>query len=153
MHAADVVTELPVVRLDDELLSAVRIVSRGGLPGLAVADEQGRLVAGISAVELLRLIMPRYLLNEPLLARVFDESQADRIAAALVDLPVRDVVDGIEAPIPVVRSEATVVEVAEMMAERGCPLVLVREKDGGILGIVTAQRLLDRMVVAAEGDS
>lgn len=36
MHASDVVEMLPALRPDDDVLSAVRMVSRNGLPELVV---------------------------------------------------------------------------------------------------------------------
>lgn len=153
MHAADIVETLPTARLDDDVLSAVRMVAQRGLPGLVVADEQGKVVTCLSSVDLLRLMLPRYLLDEPLLARVFDEEHADRIASALVDTSVRDVVGDAVAKIPVARSQATVVELAETMARQGCPLIMVEKNEPGTFGIVTADHLLAVLVAVVEGKS
>jgi predicted transcriptional regulator len=150
MHAADVVETMPTVQLDDEVLSAVRMVCRQGLPGLVVTDERGDLVGCLSSIDLLRLVLPRYLQDDPGLARVFDEEHADRIAAALAGTSVRDVAVAAMKRVPAVRSRATVVEIAEQMVLRSCPIVLVTGDDGGTLGIVTANRLLGLLMDAAE---
>jgi CBS domain-containing protein len=149
MHAADVVETIPTARPDDEVLSAVRMVCRHGLPGLVVADERGDLVGCLSSIDLLRLVLPRYLQDDPGLARVFDEEHADRIAAALAGTSVRDVAGAMKR-VPMVRSEATVVEIAELMVLRSCPIVLVKGEDGGTLGVVTANRLLLLLMDAVE---
>jgi CBS domain containing-hemolysin-like protein len=52
--------------------------------------------------------------------------------------------------VPVARPGATVVELAELMARRSSTLVLVEKEDGGTLGVVTANGLLDVLVAAAE---
>jgi CBS-domain-containing membrane protein len=158
MHAADVVETIPTARPDDEVLSAVRMVCRQGLPRLVVADERGDLVGCLSSIDLLRLVLPRYLQEDPGLARVVDEEHAEGIAAALagtsvrdvIGTSVRDVIGGATNRVPWVRSRATVVEIAEQMVLRSCPIVLVTGDDGAMLGIVTANRLLGLLMDAAE---
>lgn len=151
MHAADVVESLPTALPGDDVLSAVRMVSQRGLPGLVVADERGEVVGCLSSVDLLRLALPRYLREDPGLARVFDEEHADRIAAALVGTRVGDVVGEARDRVPMARPRATVVELAELMARWSCPLVVVEKEEGGTLGVVTANRLLELLVAAAGG--
>jgi hypothetical protein len=112
VHAADVVETLPTARLGDEFLSAVRMLSRDRLPGLVVSDEQGVVVGCVWSIDLLRLVLPRYTLDQPILARVFDENHADRIATDLVHTRGRDVVGELIGRAPIVRPRATVVELA-----------------------------------------
>ena len=153
MHAADVTETLPTVRPSDDVLSAVRMVTRHHLPGLVVADEQGEVVGCMSSIDLLRLTLPRYVQEEPGLARVFDEGHADRIAAALVGIRVSEVVGEASAGIPIARPEATLIELAELMAERCSPIVVVARAQGGTLGVVTVNHLLELLIVAAEGNT
>lgn len=77
MHAADIVETLPTAGLDEELLSAISTVVRHRLPGLAVTDEQGKVVGCVSSVDLLRASLPRYLHGDPRLARVLVAAAAD----------------------------------------------------------------------------
>lgn len=149
MHAADVVEELSAARPDDDVLSAVRTVCENGLPGLVVVDDQGDVVGCIPSIDLLRLAMPRYLQDDPGLARVFDEDYADHIAARLIGTRVRDLLGEAMNRVPVARPRATVVEVAELMVVWSCPLVVVEKEGGGTLGVVTANRLLDLFVTGA----
>ncbi|MDQ4093991.1 MAG: CBS domain-containing protein [Actinomycetota bacterium] len=150
MRAANVVETLPTARPGDDVLSAVGMVSRHGLPGLVVADERGEVVGCMSSIDLLRLALPPYVRADPGLARVFDEEHADRIAAALAGTRVRDVVGEATDRIPMAPPQATVVELAELMARKCCPLVLVEKAEGGTLGIITVNRLLKLLVAAAE---
>lgn len=147
MHAADVVETLPTARPDDAVLSALKLVCQHGLPGLVVADEHGDVVGCLSSVDLVRLALPRYLRDEPIMARVVDEGHADRIAAALAGTRIRDVLGEVADRVPVARPGATVVELAELMARRCCPIALIREK-GVTLGVVTANRLLTALLAA-----
>lgn len=151
MHAVDVVEVLPTAGPDDAVVSALRLVCQHRLPALVVADEHGEVVGCVSLVDLVRLALPPYLRDEPIMARVFDERHADRIAAALVGTRVRDVLDEVADRVPVARPDATVVELAELMARRCCPVALIRGK-GATLGVVTANRLLTALL-AAVGDS
>ncbi len=153
MHAADVIENLPTVSPGDDALSAVLIVARQRLPGLIVADHQGAVVSCVTSTDLLRAALPRYLREEPNLARVLDEKHADGIAAALVGACVGDVVRDIADRVPVARPRATVVEVAELMVQWCCPLVLVAEKNGPHLGVVTANGLLALLAAKAQGSS
>jgi CBS-domain-containing membrane protein len=151
MRAADIVEALPTAQPGDAVLSAVQLVSRHGLPGLVVADERGTVIGCMSSVDLLWVALPRYLRDEPIMARVIDENHADRIATTLVDARIRDVLGEVAARIPVARPDATVVALAEVMARRCCPLVLIKA-EGDALGVVTANRLLE-VLVAATGDA
>lgn len=151
MHAADFIETLPTALPDDDILSAVKMVSRDGLPGLVVADERGELIGCMSSVDLLRAAIPHYFLEDPGLTHVIDERHADRIAAAMVGTRVIDVLTWGPSRIPKVGSQATAVEIAELMVRRQCPFALVERDGGGILGIVTANRLLGLLATAAEG--
>lgn len=150
MHAADVVESLPTVLPDDDVLAAVRTLSQRGLPGLVVADDRGEVVGCISWVDLLRAVFPQYLMDDPALARVIDEGRADRMAAALAGISVREVLTRGPDRIPRVGPQATLVELAESMVRRKCPFALVERHEGGVLGVVTANRLLDVLATAEE---
>jgi CBS domain-containing protein len=150
MHAAGLVESLSTARMDDDVLPAIRTVLRHGLPGIAIADAGGDVVCYLSSTDLLRLALPGYLRDEPGLARALDEKHADRIAAALVGARVGEVVGDCGHRVPVAGPKASVVELAELMARRRCPLVLVARADGGVMGMVTANRLLGLIVAAAE---
>lgn len=151
MHASDLVEPLPTARLDDDLLSAIRMVLQQGLPGLVAADERGTVIACVSLVDLVRVALPRYLRDAPVLVRTVDEGSADRVAAALVGARVADAVEEAATRTPVVRPSATAVELAEIMARQRCSLVLVDSEGDGPRGVVTANRLLDLLVAGAEG--
>ncbi|MBB4908772.1 CBS domain-containing protein [Actinophytocola algeriensis] len=150
MRASDVVQTLPVARLGDAVLPAMRTVTRRDLPGLVVVDEQDQVVACVSLTDLIGLVLPRYLRDSgPCLARTFDEAHADRIAESLLGAAVRDVVGEAAERIPVVRADATLVELAETMSRQRCALVMVEQRETGMLGVVTARRLLEVLVDAA----
>lgn len=153
MRASDVVQTLPAARLVDAVLPAMRTVARRDLPGLVVVDEQDRVVACVLLSDLVGLVLPRYMRDEACLARTFGEADADRIAEWLMGASVGDVVGEVEEQIPVVRADATLVELAETMSRQRCALVMVEQRETGVLGVVTAGRLLEVLVDAAMGET
>ena len=153
MRASDVVQTLPAARLVDAVLPAMRTVAQRDLPGLVVVDEQDRVVACVSLTDLLALVLPRYMRDEPCLARTLGEAHADRVAEGLAGSTVRDVVGQLTERTPVVRADATLVELAETMSRQRCTLVMVEQRETGVLGVVTAGRLLEVLVDAAAGET
>ncbi|MQA97447.1 MAG: CBS domain-containing protein [Streptosporangiales bacterium] len=153
MHAADVVETLPTAHPADDILASLQLLSRHGLPGLVVADDRGEVVGCISSIDLLRAVVPQYFLDDPSLTHVIDEGHADRVATALAGTRVREVLTQLPRRIPRVGPQATVIELAELMVRRECPFALVEREGGGVLGVVTANRLLGLLATAAEGAS
>ena len=153
MRASDVVQTLPAARLHDAVLPAMRTAAGRALPGLVVVDEQDRVAACVSLTDLLGAVLPRYLRDEPCLARTVGEGHADRVAEGLVEVAVRDVVGDVTERVPVVRADATPVELAETMSRLRCALVMVEQRGTGVLGVVTAARLLEVLVDTAVGET
>ncbi len=147
MHAADVAETLPTTTVDDNVLAAVRKMTAARMPALLVADDKGQFVGCASTIDLLAAALPRYFLENRNLAWLVDERSADRVAARLVGVRVGDVLG--ECRVPVAGPDATVVELAELMVEWRSGVVLV--KDGATaVGVVSAERLLELLVAAAE---
>nr|WP_198151643.1 hypothetical protein [Kibdelosporangium sp. MJ126-NF4] len=102
-------------------------------------------------MDLLRAVLPNYVRDEPCLARLYGEEHGDLIAARLMGLSIHEVIGGLAGRIPVARRQATLVELAEMMARLGCSVVLVERDADSMLGMVTANGLLKALVAAVEG--
>lgn len=153
MHAADVVESLPTVLPSDDVLAALQVLARHGLPGLVVADDGGEIVGCISSIDLLRAVLPQYFVDDPSLTRVIDEAHADLVAATLFGTRVEDLLNRGHDRAPRVGPQASAVELAELMVREESPFALVEREDGGILGIVTANGLLGRLAAVAGGRS
>jgi CBS domain-containing protein len=140
--------QFPVVTLDSDALQAATLLAENRLPGLIVTDADGKPYAVLPASQVVKFLVPRYVQDDPSLARVIDEPDADRAAEKLSGVSVRKLLpDKPERPaeLPVVQADDTVLEVAALMARLRCPLVVV--VDGGqILGAITASRLLELAV-------
>lgn len=89
------------------------------------------------------------MVDDPSLGRVWDEASADSLAARLADRHVSDLVKALdlsgEVPEPAVEGEATLVEVAAVMAAARVPLVAVVD-DGHFVGVVTVNRLVGHLI-------
>ena len=69
--------------MDSDALEAVRLLATRRLPGLVVTDQAGTPVTILPASQVVRLLVPVYVQEDPSLAGVLSESIADRIADKL----------------------------------------------------------------------
>lgn len=141
MHAEDMAEEFPVVTVDTDALEAARTLAEHRLPGIVVTDAKGRPFAVLPASQVVSFIVPRYIQDDPTLAGVLGEPDADRVADKLRGKKVRDVLPEHLVNVPAANADDTIVEVAAMMARLRSPLVAV-VKDGALCGVITASRLL-----------
>ena len=141
MHAAEFVEQFPVVTVDSNALEAARTLAEHRLPGIVVTDSSGTPHAVLPASQVVRFIVPTYVQDDPSLAGVIDESWADKAAEKLAGKSVKDVLPEHLADIPSANADDTIIEVAALMARLKSPLVAVM-KDGKLLGVITASRLL-----------
>lgn len=145
MRAADLVTDYPTVALSSPAIDAARLLASRDLPGLIVVDDAGRPHAVLPGTQVLRMTVPAYCQADPSLARVVDEDAADVILTELDDLTVGALLPPQPHELPVVAPEATVLEMAAMMARTRSPLVAVVDH-GRLAGAVTLDRLLDSVL-------
>ncbi|MGW2485781.1 CBS domain-containing protein [Streptomyces sp. NPDC001606] len=152
MRARDLAVEYETVGVDTDATAAARLMAEHRLPALLVLDEQGAPQAVLPASQMIKTLVPAYVLEDPTLAAVVDERHADRLCRALEGRTVRDCLSrSVPAP-PVAEPDATALEVAALMARVRSPLVAVVDGDGAgrrLLGVITASRLLDRLLLAA----
>ncbi|GJF30411.1 hypothetical protein KNE206_31110 [Kitasatospora sp. NE20-6] len=156
MRARDLVEPYPTVGLDDQALDAARLLAERRLPGVLVVDDRGLPKAVLPASQLVRLLVPGYVLEDPSLAAVIDEAHADRMCAALAGLRVRECLPRDAPPPPLADADDTTVEVAALMASGRTPLVAVLEHPADrdptgirLLGAITAANLLQHLLEAA----
>src|SRR5512135_377283 len=144
MRAGDLATPYPTVALSAPVIEAARLLAARNLPGLIVVDEAGRPATILPGTQVLRMAVPRYCQEDPTLARVVDEATADVFLRGLGERSVAEALPGGRRELPVVDPEATVLEVAALMARTRSPLVAVAEPDGRLRGAITLDALLDR---------
>lgn len=77
MRAADLLVPWPSVTLDTPAIEAARTLADADLPGLIVVNGTGEPFAVLPGTQVLRLAVPSYCQDDPLLARLVDEAAAD----------------------------------------------------------------------------
>lgn len=92
------------------------------------------------------MAIPQYCQDDPALARVVNEAAADVFLDGLNGVTVEQCLPRERRELAVVSPDATVLEIAALMARSRTPLVAVaRPKDGELVGVITLDALLDRM--------
>jgi CBS domain-containing protein len=151
VRARDLAEPFPVVHPGDDALVATRLLVDQGLPGLVVTDDDGRPLVILPGSQVLRFALPDYVEEDPPLARVIPEAEADRFCDALSGRTVAELMPGKEflperdRDRPIVRPDATVLEIASVMSRQKSPVVAVMD-GGDILGVVTVHRLLGALL-------
>jgi CBS domain-containing protein len=145
MRAGELAAEYPTVALQTSALEAARLLAGANLPGLIVVDERGHPYTILPGTQVLRMTLPQYCIDDPTLARVIDEAHADQFLRDLADRTVAECLPEPQRDLAVVDPDATVLEIAALMARTRSPLVAVVEH-GSMLGAVTLDALLDRML-------
>jgi CBS domain-containing protein len=146
VRAGDLAAPFPTVHPDTSAMAAAQLMARLDLPGLIVVDRVGRPVTVLPGTQVLRMAVPRYCLDDPALARVIDEAGADVFVRELGDRTVADCLPAERRELPVVDSDATVLEIAALMARARSPLVAVIDEHRVMRGAVTLEALLDRIL-------
>jgi CBS domain-containing protein len=133
-------------------MRAARLMAEHRLPALLVVDDGGAPKAILPASQMIKVVVPEYVVEDPTLAAVVDERHADRLCQALQGRTVRDCLPESVPEPPVAAPDDTALEVAALMARVRSPLVAVVEKEQAgprLLGVITASQLLDRLLRAA----
>jgi CBS domain-containing protein len=97
----------------------------------------------------LNFVIPRYVQDQPGLARAFDEQASDRLCRKLAQHTVRELLPrpADVDELPAVDADATTIEIAAVMAKVHSPLVAVVDA-GHVLGAITVSRLLTYLLPA-----
>ena len=146
MRAGDVSMTISTVAEDMPARDAVKVLAAQDLPGLIVVDGRGRPLTVLAGTQVLRMALPSYCQDDPALARVIDEAAADVIFEGIGNRTVADLLPKNRPELPAVSADATLLEVASVMARSGVPLVAVVDEKKVMTGAITLDGLLDRML-------
>jgi hypothetical protein len=141
VRAAEIDERFPAVGIDSPALEAARMLAEQRLPGIVVVTVDARLCAVLPASQVVRLMVPSYVQDDPLLAHVFAESMADGAAERLRGKTIREVLPQPQPVLPIVDADDTIMEVATVMGKLRTPLVAVMQH-GELHGVITASRLI-----------
>ncbi|MEV8018020.1 CBS domain-containing protein [Streptomyces sp. NPDC086554] len=149
MRARDLAVGYESVSLDSDATDAARLMAEHRLPALLVLDGQGEPRAILPASQMVKVLVPAYVIEDPTLAAVVDEKHADRLCQALAGRTVGDCLSSRSVAPPIAAPDDTALEVAALMAQVRSPLVAVvdKAKDGRhLLGVITASHLLHELL-------
>ncbi|MEU9409583.1 CBS domain-containing protein [Streptomyces sp. NPDC048281] len=149
MRARDLAVEYQSVSVDSDALEAARLMAEHKLPALLVLDGRGEPKAILPASQMVKVLVPAYVVEDPALAAVVDEQHADRLCQALAGRRVGDCLSNTAPAPPIADPDDTALEVAALMARVRSPLVAVATKDKAgtrLLGVVTASHLLHELL-------
>jgi hypothetical protein len=152
VQAHELAAPYPTVQMGTSALEAARLIVDLARPGLIVVDKHNHPIAILPNSQVLRVMIPGYVQDDPALARVLDEAAADQMVDVLADKTVADMLPRDRAELPVVAPDNTVLEIAAIMAANRSPIVAVVEERGKtapLLGAITVSMLLGRILPPA----
>jgi predicted transcriptional regulator len=146
VRARDLVVDYPAVRDDTPAIDAAKLLAGQDLPGLIVTNASGQPTTILPGTEVLKMAVPRYVQDDPTLAHVIDDATSDIFVNALGAKTVAQLLPDTPRELPVVRGDATLLEIAALMARSRSPLVAVVDDRKLLLGAVTLDALLDKVL-------
>jgi CBS domain-containing protein len=143
MRLEDLVEPYPAADRTADATEAVLQMAGAHRVGIIVLDHHQAPVAVLTGAQILAAVIPRYLRDDPALARVVDQHAADEIVRRLAGRTVGDLLPSPDerGGLPVLTINDTSMEAAVLMADTGSPLVAVTS-GGRYVGAVTISRLL-----------
>ncbi len=147
MQASDIAVEVPTITLGDPVTRAVKVMAAQRLPGLIVVDRKSRPRVVLPGSQVLRMIVAPGYQRDPALARTIDEAHADLFWQEFGNRTVGDCLPPQPTKQVAVQSDATLLEVASLMARMHSPLVAVVGPDGRLVGCITLPTLLANLAI------
>jgi CBS domain-containing protein len=156
VRAVELAEQVPMVRRATTGAEAARVIAEYRLSGLVVADDQDVPIAVIPGSQLLTLVLPQYVRDEPNLSHAYDEQGADELCRVLNHATVGELLEAKKLTghrPPSVLPDDTLIEAASAMEAGHTPVILVMDRDGTFFGVITLSRLLAAIATAAGQDS
>jgi CBS domain-containing protein len=156
MKAVQLAEQVPTVRRVTTGAEAARVVAEYRLTGLVVADDDGVPIAVIPGSQILSLVLPQYVRDEPNLSHAYDEAGAEELCGALNRTTIGELLEAKRLTAtkpPSVLPDHTLIEIASAMDAGHTPVILVIDRDGRFHGVITLSRVLAAIATAAGQDS
>jgi predicted transcriptional regulator len=145
MRARDLAVPYPLLPADAPAAEVARLLAEEEVDAVFV-ERQGQLQGVVSDIGLLVRLLPGYVIEDPTLAQVMEVGATDlrwrRLEGHRVDELLPRAASG---EVPQVDGDATLMEVAAVMAGARAPMVAVRE-GGRLIGGITSSALLTRLL-------
>ncbi|WP_435879581.1 CBS domain-containing protein [Streptomyces prunicolor] len=79
VRARDLAVEYETVGLDSDAMDAARLMAEHRLPALLVVDERGTPKAILPASQMVKILVPVWVVEDPTFAAVVDDRRGDRL--------------------------------------------------------------------------
>ena len=145
MKARNLASPQHVVQADAPATEATAVLARHDVRAVLVVDERGSFVGCLSDSELLRALLPPFVDESEVLARVFEEKASESLFRRLEGRSVGELMPTERDETPVVDVDDTLVEVASTMVRARASLVGVLE-GGRLVGGISIDDLLSRLL-------
>ena len=147
VRAVELAEQVPMVRRGTTGAEAARVIAEYRLSGLVVADDEGVPIAVVPGSQVLSLVLPQYVRDEPNLSHAYDERGADELCRVLNEATIGELLEakrltGLKPPS--VLPEDTLIEAASAMDSGHTPVILVIDRGGTFFGVITLSRLAGR---------
>lgn len=149
VKAHELAQPYPTVGLHSGAVDAARLLTEERRQGLIVVDDRRHPVAVLPGWQVLRLVIPGYIRDDPNLAGVVDGQFIEQMCDVLADKTVAELMPKERSKLPVVGPDDSVLEVAALMASERSTLVAVVEtpgKSSPLLGAVTLPAVLEALL-------
>lgn len=150
MKAIEIASDIPIITVQDTLISAVRVMVAARLPGLVVVDSERRPKAVIPGTEVLRTLVLRSFDTDSALVRAIDEAHADTAAQRDGTQTVGDCLPTKSKKPLTATQDATLLELAELMLRGKSQIVAIIDPNGILVGAVTFMTLLSTLASRAD---
>ena len=124
VKALELAEQVPMVRKSTTGAEAARVIAEYRLSGLVVADADGVPIAVVPGSQLLGLVLPQYVRDDPNLAHAYDEEGADELCGVLNKATIGELLEAKRLAArkpPSVLPEDTLIEMASVMDRVTCP--------------------------------
>jgi hypothetical protein len=146
MRARELARPFPVLPLNADAAEVGRLLAAKGA-GVVILEDPTGPCGAVTDGGMLRFLLPSYLQYGPCLARVLEEPAADALRTRLTGRCASELLPTSRTDLEEVDGDATLVDVVEVLARTGAPVVAVRE-GGRMLGGITTSALLTRLLAA-----
>jgi len=149
VHASDIATTLVVVDRSTPALDAVRLIAEQDLVGLVIAEADGHPSAVVSSVDVVRYMLPGYLLDDLSLTNTVGDVGLEDLRQGLEGRTIGDLIDDSDVAVRsvlVLPADAGPVEMAARMVDARTQVALVHDPSRSEPAFVTLPGLLDALV-------
>jgi CBS domain-containing protein len=154
VRAHDIATTIRIVRRDQSVAEASQALADSGKTGLVVADEAGHPVGVITVLDVVRLALPEYLVDDPSLAAMLDEQSIHDVVAPLRNKTLAEVIADKTVrlrDLPDVDPDATMLEIAAVLVGSGCAVAALAGSAPSEPRFVTLPAVLQAVLADGSG--